>query len=96
LIDAAVHSEHGKVIQSDFKPGSVERSIALDKERYYTTINFSDCYWSGGSKSPEKLIRNGMFSLAFGIEKNGPKDPSTKILHIIKLSIFRQEIKIHF
>jgi hypothetical protein len=32
LVDAAVHSEHGKVIQCEFKPGSVERSIELDKE----------------------------------------------------------------
>jgi hypothetical protein len=34
LIDVVVHSEHVKVIQCDFKPGSVERSIDLDKERY--------------------------------------------------------------
>jgi hypothetical protein len=27
LLDASVHSEHGKVIKCDFKPGSVERSI---------------------------------------------------------------------
>jgi hypothetical protein len=26
-VDAAVHSEHGKVIKCDFKPGLVERSI---------------------------------------------------------------------
>jgi hypothetical protein len=31
VVDAAVHSEHGKVIQCDFKPGSIERSIDLDK-----------------------------------------------------------------
>jgi hypothetical protein len=29
--DIAVHSEHGKVIKHNFKPGSVERSIDLDK-----------------------------------------------------------------
>jgi hypothetical protein len=29
--DAAVHFEHGEVIQCDFKPGSVGRSIDLDK-----------------------------------------------------------------
>jgi hypothetical protein len=29
LVDAAVHSEHGKVMKSDFKPGSGERSINL-------------------------------------------------------------------
>jgi hypothetical protein len=28
----AVYCEHGKVIQSDLKQGSVERSINLDKE----------------------------------------------------------------
>jgi hypothetical protein len=27
LIDAVVHSEHGKIIRSNIKPGSVERSI---------------------------------------------------------------------
>jgi hypothetical protein len=27
LVDAAVYSEHGKLIKCDFKPGSVERSI---------------------------------------------------------------------
>jgi hypothetical protein len=27
IIDAAVHSEHGKIIQCEIKPGSVERSI---------------------------------------------------------------------
>jgi hypothetical protein len=32
LLNEAVVSEHGKVIQSDFKPGSVERSIDPDKE----------------------------------------------------------------
>jgi hypothetical protein len=32
FVDAAVHSECGKVIQCNFKPGSVERSIDLDKE----------------------------------------------------------------
>jgi hypothetical protein len=32
LVNAAIHYEHGKVIQCDFKPGSVERSIDLDKE----------------------------------------------------------------
>jgi hypothetical protein len=31
LLDTAVHPEHGKVIKCDFKPGSVERSIDLDK-----------------------------------------------------------------
>jgi hypothetical protein len=32
LADATIHSEDGKVIKCDFKPGSVERSIDLDKE----------------------------------------------------------------
>jgi hypothetical protein len=32
LIDAVVHSEQGQVIQCDSKPGSVERSIDLEKE----------------------------------------------------------------
>jgi hypothetical protein len=31
VVDAVVHSEHGKVIQCDFKLGSVERSIDLDQ-----------------------------------------------------------------
>jgi hypothetical protein len=32
LVDAAVHSELGKVIKCDFKLGSVERSLDIDKE----------------------------------------------------------------
>jgi hypothetical protein len=32
LVDAAVYSEHGKVIKGEFEPGSVERSIDLSKE----------------------------------------------------------------
>jgi hypothetical protein len=32
LVDTAVHSEHGKVIQCDFKPGSVEKFIKLENE----------------------------------------------------------------
>jgi hypothetical protein len=32
LVDAEVHSKHGKVIRYDFKPGSVKRSVHLDKE----------------------------------------------------------------
>jgi hypothetical protein len=32
LVDAAAHSEYGKVIICDFKPGLVERSIDLGKE----------------------------------------------------------------
>jgi hypothetical protein len=31
-IDAGTHSEHVQVIRGDFKPGSVERSIGVDKE----------------------------------------------------------------
>jgi hypothetical protein len=31
-MDAAVHSEQMQVLHCDFKPGSVERSIDLDKE----------------------------------------------------------------
>jgi hypothetical protein len=31
MIDAAVHSEHGQVNKCAFKPGSVQRSIDLDK-----------------------------------------------------------------
>jgi hypothetical protein len=31
-IDSLVHSEYEKGIKCDFKPGSVERSIDLDKE----------------------------------------------------------------
>jgi hypothetical protein len=31
LLDAVLHSERGKVIKCDFKPGSVERSIDLDR-----------------------------------------------------------------
>jgi hypothetical protein len=27
LVDAAIHSEDGKIIKCNFKPGSVERSI---------------------------------------------------------------------
>jgi hypothetical protein len=34
LVDAAVHSEHGKLIKCDFKPGSVERSIDLYQRGY--------------------------------------------------------------
>jgi hypothetical protein len=32
VADAAVHSDHGKVIQCDFKLRSVDRSIDLHKE----------------------------------------------------------------
>jgi hypothetical protein len=32
VLDASVHSEHVQVIRCDFKPGSVERSIDLDKK----------------------------------------------------------------
>jgi hypothetical protein len=32
VIDAGTHSEHVQVIRGDFKPGSVERSIGLNKE----------------------------------------------------------------
>jgi hypothetical protein len=32
FIDAAVYSEHGKVIKCNFKPGSFERSIDLEKK----------------------------------------------------------------
>jgi hypothetical protein len=34
IINEAVHSEHGKVLKHDFKPGSVERSIDLDKREH--------------------------------------------------------------
>jgi Ni,Fe-hydrogenase III large subunit len=36
-IDAAVHSEDGKVIKCDFKQGSVERSIDLYQRGYTLT-----------------------------------------------------------
>jgi hypothetical protein len=29
VVDATVHSEHGKVIQCEIKPGSVEKSIGV-------------------------------------------------------------------
>jgi hypothetical protein len=32
LVNASIHSEHGKVIKCDFKPGLVERSIDLYQE----------------------------------------------------------------
>jgi hypothetical protein len=32
LVDAAIHSEHGKVIKNNFKPGSLERSTDFDRE----------------------------------------------------------------
>jgi hypothetical protein len=32
LIDEVVHFEYGKVIRSDIKPGSIERSIDLEME----------------------------------------------------------------
>jgi hypothetical protein len=35
LIHASVHSEPGKGIKCDFKPGSVERSIDLYQKRLY-------------------------------------------------------------
>jgi hypothetical protein len=31
ILDASVHSEHAKVIRCDFKLGSVERSIDLER-----------------------------------------------------------------
>jgi hypothetical protein len=34
LVDTAVHSELGKVIKCDFKPGSFERPIDVDKREY--------------------------------------------------------------
>jgi hypothetical protein len=34
LIDTAVHSELGKAIKRDFKPGSVGRSISLYQRGY--------------------------------------------------------------
>jgi hypothetical protein len=34
-VDAAVHSEDGKVIKCDFKPGSVERSTDLYQREVY-------------------------------------------------------------
>jgi hypothetical protein len=34
VVDATVHFEHGKVIQCEIKPGSVERSIDLGKRGY--------------------------------------------------------------
>jgi hypothetical protein len=36
-VDAAVHSKHGKVINYNFKLGSVERSIDLDKSSRHTS-----------------------------------------------------------
>jgi hypothetical protein len=52
LVDEAVHSEHGKVIQSDFEPGSVERSIDLESD---TSIFFL----KGFIIAPRKIsIRN--------------------------------------
>jgi hypothetical protein len=35
LVDAAVHSEDGKVIKCDFKPGSLERSTDLYQREVY-------------------------------------------------------------
>jgi hypothetical protein len=35
LVDATVHSEVGKVIKCDFKPGSVERSTDLYQREVY-------------------------------------------------------------
>jgi hypothetical protein len=35
LVDAAVHSEDGKVIKCDFKPGSVSRSTDLYQREVY-------------------------------------------------------------
>jgi hypothetical protein len=40
LVDAAVHLEHGNGIKCDFKPGSLERSIDLDKEEYLQQVIF--------------------------------------------------------
>jgi hypothetical protein len=45
LVHVVVNSEYGKVIKCDFKPGSVKRSIDLDKEGNTTAINFLDSYW---------------------------------------------------
>jgi hypothetical protein len=39
LVDAAVYSEHGKVIKCDFKPGSMERSI----DRYQRGYTSARC-----------------------------------------------------
>jgi hypothetical protein len=43
LVDAAVHSEDGKVIKCDFKPGSVERSI----DRYQRGVYLSKVQAAG-------------------------------------------------
>jgi hypothetical protein len=40
LVEAAVHCNHSKAIQCNFKPGSVERSIDLEQKGYTTTIIF--------------------------------------------------------
>jgi hypothetical protein len=49
LIDAAVHSELGKVIKCAFKSGSVERSIDLPKRVY--NFNFRQWLFSSGYKN---------------------------------------------
>jgi hypothetical protein len=37
LVDAVLHSEHEKEIKCDFKPGSVERSIDLNRGMYLSS-----------------------------------------------------------
>jgi hypothetical protein len=44
-VDAGVHSEHGKVIKSNFKPGSVERSIDLYQGGYASAAAGDTCYF---------------------------------------------------
>jgi hypothetical protein len=53
LIDAGSHSEHVQVIKGDFKPGSTERSIGVDKVgiHYYELPRFLLVY--GDSHKPK-------------------------------------------
>jgi hypothetical protein len=65
LIDAAVHSEEGKVIKCDFKPGSVGRSI----DRYQR-----------GYTSARRTQQQALFSISSS-NKNRENFPVGIIIH---------------
>jgi hypothetical protein len=71
LVDATVHSEHGKVIKCDFKPGLVERSIA---KRVYLTRRYFQF------PPPIKIERfsSGYFPVAIKIHRSFFKFDSIK------------------
>jgi hypothetical protein len=63
LVDAAVHSEHGKVIKCDFKPGSVVRYIRSIPKRVYLSRQYVQLpppikieKFSSGYKNPQSKV----------------------------------------